>query len=193
MQEACDANPGTMYSILGLEDEQVEQACCDVREEGGGQVWPANYNCPGQVVISGDVEAAGRAAELCEERGARRAIQLSVAGAFHSPFMDPAADKLEQELNGTALRTPNYPVVSNVAGEPGEDPDEIRDLLHRQLTSPVHWAECMNWFLERGVRKFYEVGAGSVLRGLLRRIDRDADCVNVRDADGVREMAEDLS
>ena len=192
MQEACDARPGTMYSIIGLDDEDVEDACREVREESGGSVWPANYNCPGQVVISGDVDDAEAAADLCEERGARRAIQLSVAGAFHSPFMEPAADRLRTELDETDFGTPDYQVVSNVAGEPGEGPDEIRDLLHRQLTSPVRWAECMEWFLERGVTRFYEVGPGRVLRGLLRRIDRDADCVNVRDADGVRQMAEDL-
>jgi len=193
MQDACDANPGTMYSILALDDEEVEQVCREVREEHDGSVWPANYNCPGQVVISGDVDAAERAAELCEERGARRAIQLSVAGAFHSPFMEPAADKLKQELDAADMDAPEYPVVSNVAGEPGGEPDEIRNLLHRQLTSPVRWAQCMEWFLDRGVTRFYEVGPGRVLRGLLRRIDRDAECVNVRDADGVQKMAEDLS
>ena len=193
MQEACEARPGTMYSIIGLDDEDVEAACREIREKSGGSVWPANYNCPGQVVISGDEDDAAAAAELCEERGARRAIQLSVAGAFHSQFMEPAADRLRSELDRTNFETPGYPVVSNVAGQPGDNPDEIGDLLHSQLTSPVRWADCMEWFLERGVTRFYEVGPGRVLRGLLRRIDRDADCVSVRDADGVRQMAAELS
>ena len=192
MQEACDQNPGTMYSIIGLDAEDVEKACEQARETTEKGVWPANYNCPGQIVISGDVDAAAEAAELCQERGARRAIQLKVAGAFHSEFMEPAAEKLYAELKRTDFTAPTYPVVSNVTAQPGEGPEEIRELLRRQLTSPVRWQEGMEWFLEHDVNQFYEIGPGRVLRGLLRRIDRDADCTSVRDADGVRQMAEDV-
>lgn len=186
MQQACDANPGTMFSIISLEDQQVEEACRRVREEEDGRVWPANYNCPGQVVISGEEDAAARAAELCTEAGARRAIQLKVAGAFHSPLMQPAADKLEEKLQQTPFTQPDYPVLANVTGDPVEDPDQIRDLLARQVTSPVRWSASMNWCVEQGAEKFIELGPGRVLRGLLRRIDRSLDCTSVNALDKVQ-------
>jgi [acyl-carrier-protein] S-malonyltransferase len=185
MQEACDANPGTMYSVIGLEDEQVEEACRQVRDEGG-RVWPANYNCPGQLVISGEKEAAGRAAERCEEAGARRAIQLKVAGAFHSPLMQPAADQLQETLQNVTFRSPDYPVLANVTGKPVEDPEEIRELLARQVTSPVRWAASMNWCVEKGAESFIELGPGRVLRGLLRRIDRSLDCTSINELEKIR-------
>ncbi len=191
MQEACDANPGTMYSIIGMDDDQVEDACQHIRGEGG-EVWPANYNSPGQVVISGGLEATREAADLCEERGARRAIQLNVAGAFHSPLMQPAADKLLKKLTDTTFSEPDYPVVANVTGQPVDSIGTIQDLLGQQVTSPVRWCDSMQWCAEAGAQQFVEVGPGRVLRGLLRRIDRELDCSSVNDLSNLRDTAVQL-
>ncbi len=193
MQQACEANPGTMYSILGLEDEAVEQACEEARRKSAGGVWPANYNCPGQLVISGDEEATAVAAALCSERGARRAVQLNVAGAFHTPLMQQAAEKLAPELEATQFRAPSVPVVANVSGRPVEGPDEVRGLLLRQVVRPVRWADCMRWMLARGITSYAEVGPGQVLQGLLRRIDASCACRSVGGADDVRSWAQERS
>jgi [acyl-carrier-protein] S-malonyltransferase len=187
MQEACEENPGTMYSILGMDDESVEQACADA----GEGVWPANYNCPGQLVISGRKSAAARAARLCEERGARRAIQLKVAGAFHTPLMQSAAERLAPELERTDFTEPHFPVVANVTAGPVREPDKIRRLLVEQVVSPVRWADGMRRVISQGVDEFYEVGPGNVLQGLLRRIDRDQACRSVSDPEQVRSIASD--
>ena len=192
MQEACDARPGTMYSIIGLEDDEVESVCERVRNETGNGVWPANYNSPGQLVISGEEEAAGRVAELCDEKGARRTIQLRVAGAFHTDMMEPAARKLSEELENTEFGEQAFPVVANAVARPAEDPAEVPALLTRQVHNPVRWKESMQWLIERGAQKFYEIGPGRVLRGLLRRIDRGVECMSVGSASDVRKMAEDL-
>lgn len=191
MQEACDANPGTMCSILGLEDEQVEESCARAREEVGEGVWPANYNCPGQLVISGREKAVEEAARLCAELGARRTIRLNVAGAFHTELMRSAAEKLAPVLDETEFHEPSHPVVANVTGCPVKGPDEIRRRLIEQVHSPVRWRSCMEWFLGQDVERFYEVGPGSVLRGLLRRIDRSAACAAVSDASQVADVASD--
>jgi [acyl-carrier-protein] S-malonyltransferase len=191
MQEACDANPGTMYSIIGMEDSQIEDACSHIRDEGG-DVWPANYNSPQQVVISGALQAAQEAAELCEERGARRAIQLDVAGAFHSPLMQPAADKLLKQLDNTTFDEPEYPVVANVTGKPVDSVERIRKLLGEQVTSPVQWCGSMHWCAEAGARQFIEIGPGRVLRGLLRRINRELDCSSVNNLDSLQKIADPL-
>lgn len=176
MQEACEAQPGAMFSVIGLEDADVEAAC---REAGEG-VWPANYNCPGQLVISGRPEPAARAAELCKARKARMVVQLNVAGAFHTELMAPAADRLAADLDQTPIRTPAFPVISNVSARPVHSPDEIRDLLKRQLTAPVRWTESMRGMIAAGVDGFYEFGPGkAVLAGLLKRIDRAATCVSI--------------
>ncbi len=187
MQEACAQNPGTMYSILGLDDEAVERACADA----GEGVWPANYNCPGQLVVSGRESAAAEAARLCRERGARRAIQLNVAGPFHTPLMQSAADRLAPELEQTDFAAPEFPVIANVTGRPVAGPDEIRRLLVEQVTSPVRWADGMRWVMGRAPGGFYEVGPGSVLQGLLRRIDRDQTCRSANDPEDVRSIAAD--
>jgi len=187
MQEACESSPGTMYSIIGLEDGRVEEACARVREEGG-RAWPANYNSPGQLVISGEKEAAARAGELCKEMGARRVIELKVAGAFHSPLMQPAADRLATELERTPLGEPGFPVVANVTARPAAA-DEVRGLLARQLTSPVLWAQSMAWCIQEASGSFLELGPGKVLQGLLRRIDPAASCVSVCGADEVEGAA----
>jgi len=189
MQEACERNPGAMYSIIGLKDEQVEEACRKARELDGG-VWPANYNCPGQLVISGHEEAARTAAELCVQAGARRTVRLKVAGAFHTELMQPAADRFIQELDEVEFSLPRFPVLSNVTAEPMRDADEIRDLLVAQLTNPVRWTGCMRWFLGSGVSQFYEIGPGRVLQGLLRRTDRSAACLSVCEPQQVEAFAE---
>lgn len=190
MQEACSANPGAMYSIIGLEDSQVEQACQAARKKTGGGVWPANYNCPGQVVVSGEEAAAQAAADLCAELGARRAVRLNVAGAFHTELMRPAADRLAIELAEVPLRRPDYPVVANVTGQPTEDPEEIRRLLVRQITGAVRWVDCMRWFIGQGVDEYYEIGPGRVLQGLLKRTDPSRTCFTVGSAQDVEAYAE---
>jgi len=184
MQEACESNPGGMYSILGLEDEIVEEACSIV----DGPVWPANYNCPGQLVISGEHEPAREAAALCQARGARRVIRLDVAGAYHTPLMAPAAQKMRQALDEAKIQRPRYPVVANVTGRPVDEPDEIRALLVRQITSPVRWADAMRWTARQGVSRFYELGPGRVLRGLLGRIDRELSCETINRPEGIQQV-----
>jgi len=190
MQEACEANPGTMYSIIGLEDHQVEQACDSARKQTGGGVWPANYNCPGQLVISGEDGPAGVAADLCTAMGARRAIRLNVAGAFHTELMRPAAERMAAELQAASLHAPSCPVIANVTGRPVADADEIRRLLVAQIVSPVRWADCMNWLIAQGVERYYEVGPGRVLQGLLRRVDSSKTCLPINTAQDVRTYAE---
>jgi len=190
MQEACDASPGTMYSIIGLEDAQVEHACETARGKTGGGIWPANYNCPGQVVISGEEGPALEAAEACVALGARRAIRLNVAGAFHTPLMQPAAEKLKAELAEARIQRPAYPVVANVTGQPASDPEEIRALLVRQITSPVRWLDSMRWLIGQGITEYYEVGPGRVLQGLLKRTDPSMACVSVAGGGDIRALAE---
>lgn len=189
MQEACETNPGAMYSVIGLEDAQVEEACARVRETTGGRVWPANYNSPGQLVISGETEAAEAAADLCTEAGARRAIRLNVAGAFHTEMMQPAADRLRPLLHAVPMRSPRCAVVANVTARPVDEPDEIRDLLERQVTNPVRWTDSMRWLAAQGCRECYEVGPGRVLQGLLKRTDRAIGCQSIGTAEDVQAYA----
>jgi [acyl-carrier-protein] S-malonyltransferase len=191
MHEACEETHGTMYSIIGLQDEQVEDICSKVQAEGG-KVWPANYNAPGQVVISGEVEAAARAANRCKEAGAKRTVQLKVAGAFHTPLMQPAAGKLVRKLAETAFHKPAFPVVSNTTAEPIVGPENIRDLLARQLTFPVRWSASMQWFIAGGPAQYYEVGPGRVLTGLLKRIDAAQPCMAIVTASDVETVARTL-
>ena len=189
MQEACEARAGAMYSIIGLEDAQVEQACKEARSRTGGGVWPANYNCPGQVVISGEQGPAQVAAEICAGMGSRRPMRLNVAGAFHTPLMQPAADRLAPELEQAPIRKPACPVVANVTGRPMNDPEEIRGLLIRQITSPVRWLDSMRWLIGQGVTEFYEVGPGHVLQGLLKRTDPTRACKPVNGVADVQAFA----
>ena len=170
MQFAGEARPGTMAAIVGLEDGAVEEACAKT----DGEVVPANYNCPGQLVISGEVAAVRAAMALCEEAGARRAIELAVGGAFHSPLMAPAREALEAAINATELKTPSAPVYQNFDARPHTDVDEIRANLIRQLTGPVRWTASVQNMIADGVTDIVEVGGkGSVLRGLIRKIDRN--------------------
>ena len=190
MQEACEGRPGAMLSILGLEDAQVEEACRRVREEEEGEVWPANYNCPAQVVISGERSAVERAAALCREMGARRAVELKVVGGSHSPFMRTAAEKLAGELARTEFRTPAFPVIANMTARPVGGPEEIRHLLTRQVDGPTRWAESMRWCISKGCDDYLEIGPGRVLQGLLKRIDPKCNCLSVGSAADVAGLAQ---
>lgn len=174
MADAGSARPGTMAAVLGLEPAAVEELCAAVRE-GDEVLVPANFNAPGQVVVSGSVPAVRRVIEAARDHGARRAIELDVSGAFHSPLMAPAAERLAAALDEVEIEPAEIPVVANVDARPVTEPGEIADRLLRQLTSPVRWVECVMELRESDARVFYEPGPGGVLTGLLRRIDRDLE------------------
>jgi [acyl-carrier-protein] S-malonyltransferase len=168
MQVACERTPSTMAAILGLEDHVVEQVCSETE----GIVVAANYNCPGQLVISGEVPAVEAACEALKEAGARRALMLPVGGAFHSPLMEPARERLAQALEAASIQRPKCPVVQNVNATPETDPEVIRQNLIAQLTAPVRWTQTMEWFVAEGVKEVVEVGPGKVLQGLFKKVDR---------------------
>jgi [acyl-carrier-protein] S-malonyltransferase len=174
MQDAADATPSGMVSILGLDRAEVERI---VEEAAGGETLQiANLLCPGNIVISGTNAACQRAAELAPKRGAMKALPLAVAGAFHTPIMQPAVERLTAALSDAAMSRPAIPVISNVDAEPHDDPELIRELLVQQVVSPVRWEDSMRYLLARGYDQFYEVGPGRVLRSLLKRIDRKVAC-----------------
>ena len=166
---------GAMSAVLGLDAERLEAVCQEATEAGEGVVVPANYNDPGQIVISGDAAAVERAAALCTAAGAKRVVPLPVSGAFHSPLMAAARDGLAEALAGLSISAPACPVVLNVTAEPTTDPDEIRAQLLEQLTSPVRWAQSLERMAAMGTTRYVEVGTGAVLSGLVRRtLGRDA-------------------
>lgn len=169
MQKACENNPGTMAAVLGLEDKLVENVCSEVR----GTVVAANYNCPGQLVISGELNAIELACEKLKEIGARRALVLPVGGAFHSPLMEEAKRELENAINETIFSDPICPIYQNVSGLPYSSEIEIKENLISQLTSPVKWTHSINQMVEDGAKEFIEVGPGRVLQGLVRKINGD--------------------
>jgi [acyl-carrier-protein] S-malonyltransferase len=168
MQAACEAEPSTMAAILGLENEVFESIC----EKVEGIVVAANYNCPGQLVISGAVDAIDNACELLKEAGARRALVLPVGGAFHSPLMEPARAELAKAIEATTFNTPICPVYQNVTASAVTDPNEIKENLVAQLTAPVRWTQTMHQMIADGVSGFTEVGPGKVLQGLVKKVDR---------------------
>ena len=176
MQQASDANPSGMVSLIGA-DEETARTLCEKASQGE-VLAPANFNCPGQIVISGARGACGRALELAEQCGCRAAA-LKVAGAFHSALMASAADGLATALSTVTINPPRIPVLANVDAAPHGDPDAIRDALVRQLTHPVLWQRSMERLIDDGFSRFVEVGAGRVLKGLMRKIDRRAEVVNV--------------
>lgn len=189
MFRAGQERPGTMAALLGLEDDQVEEVCRRATQAGGDCV-PANFNSPGQVVISGDEPAVARAMEAARDAGARRVLPLNVSGAFHSPLMAVAESGLRSHLEGVRFAQPAFPVVSNVEAEPVSDPERARHLLIEQLTSPVRWTASMRTMLGRGVGRFVELGPGRVLAGLLRRIERSADVESVDTAEQLERFLE---
>jgi [acyl-carrier-protein] S-malonyltransferase len=171
MQKACETVPGTMAAIVGLEDAVVEQICEDVP----GIVIAANYNCPGQLVISGEIEAVKLACAKCTEAGARRAIELAVGGAFHSPLMEPAGRELSKAVLSTSFNPPACPIYQNVDGLPQIDPTIIQELLIRQLTSPVRWTSTIEHMTAGGITDYIEVGGtGKVLQAMVKRINSAA-------------------
>ena len=168
MQKACDVAPSTMAAILGLEDEVVESIC----SETDGIVVAANYNCPGQLVISGEIESIHKACDALTQAGARRALVLPVGGAFHSPLMEPAKAELEQAIKATAFNPPNCPIYQNVTASAVNDPKEIQNNLIAQLTAPVKWTQTMEKMISDGASEVIESGPGKVLQGLFKKIDR---------------------
>lgn len=168
MQKACDKTPSTMAAVLGLEDKVVEETCASI----DGVVVAANYNCPGQLVISGAIEAVKKACEVLTEKGARRALLLPVGGAFHSPLMEPAREELAAAIEATSFNEPKCPVYQNVAAKAITDAATIKKNLIAQLTGPVKWTQCIQAMVADGGTEFIEVGPGKVLQGLMRKIDR---------------------
>lgn len=168
MQKACDAVPSTMAAILGLEDEVVEKICAEIN----GVVVAANYNCPGQLVISGEINAVNEACQKLTEAGAKRALVLPVGGAFHSPLMEPAREELAAAIAATTFSTPSCPVYQNVTANAVSDPIAIKDNLMKQLTAPVKWTQTMEQMIADGCKSVVEVGPGKVLQGLFKKIDR---------------------
>ena len=168
MQKACEIQPSTMAAVLGLEDKVVEDTCAEI----DGIVVAANYNCPGQLVISGEVEAVEKACEVLTEKGARRALVLPVGGAFHSPLMEPAREELAAAIEATNFNEPTCPIYQNVAAKAVTNPEEIKENLIAQLTAPVKWTQCVQAMIADGGTEFIEVGPGKVLQGLMRKIDR---------------------
>lgn len=177
MQEAADLVASGMVSVLGLEKDEVARLCEDAAE--GDVLQMANFLCPGNIAISGTVAACDRAEQLAVERGAMKAIRLTVAGAFHTPIMQGAVERLTTALAQTEMRPSRIPVVMNVDGQPHEDPEQIRQLLTRQVVEPVQWEASMTRLLDEGFDEFYEVGPGRVLKGLLKRINRKITCHKV--------------
>jgi [acyl-carrier-protein] S-malonyltransferase len=169
MQKACEKNPSTMAAVLGLEDAKVEEICASI----DGVVVPANYNCPGQLVISGSNEAIDAACEALKAAGAKRALKLPVGGAFHSPLMEPARVELEAAIEATSFSAPSCPVYQNVDARPYTNPDQIKKNLVDQLTAPVRWTQTVQNMAADGVSAFVELGPGKVLQGLVNKIAKD--------------------
>lgn len=172
MQKACEAEPSTMAAILGLEDEQVEKIC----ESVDGVVVAANYNCPGQLVISGSIPAVEEACSKLTEAGAKRALILPVGGAFHSPLMEPAREELAAAIEETEFSKPICPIYQNVTASAVSNPEEIKKNLMIQLTAPVCWTQTMNQMIADGTSEVIEVGPGKVLQGLFKKVDRSFPC-----------------
>lgn len=169
MQEACDANPSSMAAILGLADEKVEEICASIN----GIVVPANYNCPGQLVISGETAAVEEACEKMKEAGAKRALLLPVNGAFHSPLMQPAQEKLAEAINLAKFRKPNMKIYQNITTVAVENEEEIKNNLIAQLTGPVKWTQSVQNMIKDGASNFIEVGPGKTLQGLIKKINSE--------------------
>ena len=172
MQKACELNPSTMAAILGLTDEKVEEICASIDNE---IVVPANFNCPGQIVISGTNAGIDAACTKMTEAGAKRALKLKVGGAFHSPIMEPARGELAEAINDTTFMTPSCPIYQNVDAKPHTNPIEIKDNLNFQLTAPVRWTQSVINMIADGADSFTEVGPGNVLQGLIKKIDKNVE------------------
>ena len=170
MQKACELEESTMAAVLGLDDEVVEEVCDSIK---GDIVVPANYNCPGQIVISGNVTGIEKACEALKEKGAKRALRLSVGGAFHSPLMQPASEELQAAINETIFKQPICPIYQNVNAYPQTDPEAIKENLKAQLTAPVRWTQTVKNMINDGATEFVELGPGDVLKGLIKKVNSD--------------------
>lgn len=179
MQKACEANPGLMAAIIGLPDEKVEEVCAQISAEGEVVV-AANYNCPGQLVISGTVDAINKACEALKAAGAKRALPLKVGGAFHSPLMQPAKDELQAAIEQTVFSAPKCPVYQNVDGKPHTDAEEIKANLIAQLTSSVRWTSSVQNMIADGADDFTECGPGKALQGMIGRIDKNVKVAGIQ-------------
>ncbi len=179
MQRACELNPSTMAAILALADEKVEAICADVQKETGEVVVAANYNCPGQLVISGSIKGIDIACERMKAAGAKRALVLPVGGAFHSSLMNPARDELKAAIESTTFHTPTCYVYQNVVAKAVLDKDEIKQNLIDQLTGPVRWTQSVQAMIADGASKFTEAGPGKVLQGLILKIDKTMEVSGV--------------
>lgn len=171
MQKACELRPSTMAAVLALPDEKIEEVCSGIDEV----VAPANYNCPGQVVISGSIEGIDAACEQLLAAGAKRAMKLKVGGAFHSPLMQPAQEELSEAIANAKFQTPVCPIYQNVDGKPHTDPEEIKENLIKQLTAPVRWTQDVEAMIADGANEFVELGPGAVLQGLVKKINRQVE------------------
>lgn len=180
MQKACEVTPGTMAAIIALPDETIEATCAEVSAEGNGVVVPANYNCPGQLVISGNVDAVNAACEKLKAAGAKRALVLPVGGAFHSPLMQPAAEELQKAIEEVDFLTPRCPIYQNVDAQAHTDAAEIKKNLMAQLTASVKWTQEVNNMIEVGATEFTECGPGKALQGMIAKIAKGNDAVTVK-------------
>ena len=180
MQKACEVEPSTMAAIVGLEDAMVEEVCQNIEEV----VVPANYNCPGQLVISGSVPGIDKACEILTEKGAKRALKLVVGGAFHSPLMEPAREELAAAIESTIFNTPVCPVYQNVNARPVTDPETIKQNLIAQLTAPVRWTQTVQNMIADGATSFTEIGPGKVLQGLVKKVNREMETFGVNSLQG---------
>lgn len=180
MQKACEVTPGTMAAIIALPDETIEATCAEVSAEGNGVVVPANYNCPGQLVISGNVDAVNAACEKLKAAGAKRALVLPVGGAFHSPLMQPAAEELQKAIEEVEFLTPRCPIYQNVDAQAHTDAAEIKKNLMAQLTASVKWTQEVNNMIEAGATEFTECGPGKALQGMIAKIAKGNDAVTVK-------------
>ena len=177
MQKACEAAPGTMAAVIGLPDDNIEKVCAEVSAEGVGVVIPANYNCPGQLVISGNVAEVNAACEKLKEAGAKRALVLPVGGAFHSPLMQPAKDELQAAIEKTEFHTPRCPIYQNVDAQAHTDAAEIKENLTRQLTASVRWSQEVQNMIAAGATEFTECGPGKALQGMIAKIAKGNDAI----------------
>lgn len=180
MQKACEVTPGTMAAIIALPNETIEATCAEVSAEGNGVVVPANYNCPGQLVISGNVDAVNAACEKLKAAGAKRALVLPVGGAFHSPLMQPAAEELQKAIEEVDFLTPRCPIYQNVDAQAHTDAAEIKKNLMAQLTASVKWTQEVNNMIEAGATEFTECGPGKALQGMIAKIAKGNDAVTVK-------------
>ncbi|MCI6372389.1 MAG: ACP S-malonyltransferase [Bacteroidaceae bacterium] len=180
MQKACEVAPGTMAAIIALPDDTIEGICSEVSAEGNGVVVPANYNCPGQLVISGNVEAVNAACDKLKAAGAKRALVLPVGGAFHSPLMQPAAEELQKAIEEVEFKTPRCPIYQNVDAQAHTDAAEIKQNLMAQLTASVKWTQEVNNMIEAGATDFTECGPGKALQGMIAKIAKGNEAVTVK-------------